>query len=457
MVAQHIEVDVAVVGAGSAGAAAAGMLAGTGRAVALLESRPFARAGARWQNGVPAWMFERAGLPPPAGAELVRPGEPWVMLGPFGQARTALPTSILQVDVGRLNDRLLAEARRAGARCVEGAELVEVDLGPDGRPRTAGFALAPWPGGRLEVRARLFLDATGRAGALRTRLPAWAAAAPPRPEEVCLAAQEVRAVTDAVAARAFLERLGLEPGVEASRLGLAGGFSVSTVRVAPDLGSVALLAGTDGREAGGRVLLERLRAAEPWIGPRLRGGEGAIDLRRPCANLAVPGAALLGEAGRLVFPLHASGTGAGLVSARLLAEALDSSPDPGAAEVAWRYQATVQCSLGGVHAAYDVLRRLIAALAPPEVERLIASGLLTPGLVTAGLEQRLPGPGALEPWRQVRGLPRLLGSPELARALATRLPRMALALAVHRAYPERPDEAALGRWARAEARLLDWD
>src|SRR5690606_14363626 len=65
--------DVVVVGAGSAGANAAGQLARRGRSVLLLERRPLARAGADWSNGVVKWQFDLAGVAMPSGDE--RTGE----------------------------------------------------------------------------------------------------------------------------------------------------------------------------------------------------------------------------------------------------------------------------------------------------------------------------------------------------------------------------------------------
>ena len=54
--------DVAVVGAGPAGAFAAELLAATGLKIALIDQKPAGKTGAQWLNGVPLWMLEQAGL-----------------------------------------------------------------------------------------------------------------------------------------------------------------------------------------------------------------------------------------------------------------------------------------------------------------------------------------------------------------------------------------------------------
>ena len=58
-------VDVVVVGAGTAGAAAAAFCAERGLKTICVERAPLDRAGAAWVNGVPAWAFSRAGLAQP--------------------------------------------------------------------------------------------------------------------------------------------------------------------------------------------------------------------------------------------------------------------------------------------------------------------------------------------------------------------------------------------------------
>ena len=67
-------------GAGVAGAAAAGMLAEAGFRVALFDARQLDRAGPRWVNGVPAWLFDEARVPRPAAPELLEANPTFTML-----------------------------------------------------------------------------------------------------------------------------------------------------------------------------------------------------------------------------------------------------------------------------------------------------------------------------------------------------------------------------------------
>jgi flavin-dependent dehydrogenase len=64
------EFDVAVLGAGPAGAASALFLAQSGFKVALIDKRRFSHAGPSWVNGVYAEAFDGVGLARPAGEEV---------------------------------------------------------------------------------------------------------------------------------------------------------------------------------------------------------------------------------------------------------------------------------------------------------------------------------------------------------------------------------------------------
>jgi hypothetical protein len=91
-----------------------------------------------------------------------------------------------------------------------------------------------------------------------------------------------------------------------------------------------------------------------------------------------------------VFPAHGSGTGIGMVAARILADAVKGKADPGSLEATWAYQAAFQREYGGLLASYDVFRRLSQSLSEGEVETLLASGLLTENSCRAGLVEEMP-------------------------------------------------------------------
>lgn len=120
--------DVVILGAGSAGAALAGMLAAAGRKVALVEARRFEVGGARWVNDVPPWMFDCAGVGRPEHPERSSDHMPVTLVGGAASARLAAGLRpVWGFDMRRLTERLRAEALRAGAEPFEEATLDAVE------------------------------------------------------------------------------------------------------------------------------------------------------------------------------------------------------------------------------------------------------------------------------------------------------------------------------------------
>ena len=145
-----------------------------------------------------------------------------------------------------------------------------------------------------------------------------------------------------------------------------------------------------------------MRAASPWIGEPIFGGQGAIPLRRPYDRLVAPGLALLGDAACQVFSMHGSGIAMGLVGARLLSEAVAASDDPGDLRSLWHYQVNFQRDWGGLLAAYDLVRRAVQALPVADVETMLEMGVIDSKGFRGGLEQRLPTPSATSIFGLVR-------------------------------------------------------
>ena len=78
------QIDLLIVGLGTAGAAAAALCAERGLRVVGLERRSLDASGARWVNGVPRWIFEHCGLASPGPSESHATGVPFHMLAQRG-------------------------------------------------------------------------------------------------------------------------------------------------------------------------------------------------------------------------------------------------------------------------------------------------------------------------------------------------------------------------------------
>ncbi|MCC6901570.1 MAG: NAD(P)-binding protein [Polyangiaceae bacterium] len=417
--------DLAIVGAGTAGAALAFFAAKRGLRVVCLERRAAREAGARWVNGVPGWAFDAAGLDRPRDAEVFGAGHEMHLLAGFGPRRVTIRGhDVLELDMRALVERLQSLAREHGATLVENARVI----GFDGRTLDTSAG---------RVTARWYADASGLAGA---RLLEQARV---NASDLCAAAQEVRAVSDLAGARAFFERHQVDAGHTACFTGVAGGFSVINVRLAGD--RVGILTGSipGAGHPAGQAILDRFVADQKWIGARLFGGARAIPLRRPLDVLARGNVALIGDAACQVFSAHGSGIGAGMIAARLLADALAEGREPHDYAVAWHRQ------YGGLFATFDSFRRFSQSLGERDLDRMMAAGLLDEHSARAGLEQRLPRP---TPGVVVGALRGVATERRLALRLVPALARGAAAAAHYARYPD--DPRALGEWSARAARIM---
>lgn len=419
-----MRVELAIVGAGTAGAALAARAASHGLSVALVERRPRGAAGARWINGVAGWTFDESGVSRPRGDELFGSGHAFHLIAGRGPTRVVVADhDVLEVDMRLLVTRLQDSALQAGAQLLD-------------ETRVTGFDGQRLSTTRGDVQARWFVDASGLAGARLLETPRVSR------NELCVAAQEVRRLDDPKAAAAFFAEHGVPLGDTLCFTGVEGGFSVVNLRVVGD--RVSLLTGSipgEGR-ASGREMLSEFVAQNRWIGSLLFGGARAIPLRRPVDRLARGNVALLGDAGCQVFSAHGSGIGAGLLAARLLADRLAGGGDLHGYAVDWHRR------YGALFASYAAFRRFSQSLDAEGLRTMMRLALIDDSSARAGLEQRLPAPSlglVARALRTARSEPRLFG--RLARAAA----ESAAARVLYASYPE--DPSALPDWS---ARATRW-
>lgn len=450
-----LDTDVIVVGAGTAGANVAGQLARRGLAVVVVERRAFDDGGAHWHNGVPPWMFDRAGVTRPEPPEIDGSTGRRHLIAADGTRVVTVTNPILSVDMSALGNRLRAEARDAGVRIVEHAADPVVGV-RDGRctSLTVKGSLDGAARERCTIRAGLVVDASGLRGVVRRASPALDAWCPTvRGPDLCSAGDHRFTVADRAGAEAFLARFGAEPGDGVVEVGTDGGFSTRSIQVSTDLGQASVLVGclADGRSSTAPRMLADLRNREPWLGEPIHSGVGVIPLRRPYARFTAPGVALVGDAACQVFPGHGSGIGIGLIAGTMLAERVADASDPGDEHILWGYQADFHRTYGGLLIAFDGLRRMSTALGTSGVTELAHAGLMRPRLTVATLEQRQGTPSLGDLLPMVSGLSK---HPRLAAAVVPRMVRNQVAASTAARYPASPDERRLARWDRRVAALI---
>ncbi len=383
------DVDVLIIGLGTAGAAAARACARKGLRVLGVDARPLHEAGARWLNGVPTWTFDEAEVPRPTGEELAGEGHAFHMVAGWGPGKITVPSAeLLEVDMRLLVKRLQADALTAGARL-------------NGEEKARAWELQPDPEGGAVVRtshgtyaARVVVDASGLTGVPFAPPPAVSS------KELCVAAQEVRDIADLSAARAFFEGHGVRPGDTLCFTGVTGGYSIVNVRLDEARGVACILTGAipGSGHMSGPGLVRAFAERHAWMGATRFGGSRAIPLMPPLARLDHGPLVRIGDSARQVFAAHGSGIGAQMLAAHLLAGVLASNGTP------WDYTRKWQTTWGGHFCGSVAFARFSRALEPEALRELFASGLLAPAATGRTLAQRRMGLGPAD----LPDLPRML-------------------------------------------------
>ncbi|MES2504876.1 MAG: NAD(P)/FAD-dependent oxidoreductase [Myxococcota bacterium] len=445
--------DVLIVGAGPAGAHLASLLGRAGFSVILVDKNLEGETGARWVNGIPLWVFAEAGLEKPEIHEVHTAGSRFTLIDPTHQARVSISVPfLLDVDMRSFGDRLVSRAQASpGVRVMLGKAIKGFEFDHHGRPLRA-FSQTD------SFEAELMVDVSGLSAIIRKGTPFLKELCPPiEPKDLCRAAQEVRAIKDPHGALNFLEKQNCQSGEILSWVGVAGGYSVLRIQIASDLRTMAFLTGSRalfGVPSGAKII-QNFIATHPWVGDKIFGGQRAIPLGRPYAHLVAPGVALVGDSAGQVYASHGSGIAMGLLAAKILAKHLiqgaTRGDDIGSLSVLWGYAHEFHDTYGPLLAMSDLNRRFSQTLSPYEVHQIIASGLLSAGILRSSLMQQRPEISWRETSNQMKALVRAPGLSMRVMWAFSKLPKI---LWASKQYPSEPDLPKALAYERRLAGLL---
>ena len=371
---------VAIVGAGPAGASLAIRLAAAGHAVTLVEKERFPREKLCGEFISPECFRHFAELG--VREEMLSLGGARLTETRFFDAAgrsVAVPTRwfghgdfALSLSRARMDAALLERARAAGANVLEGARATAAETD---RGRITGIAVSTAEGGRVDIRGDLFVDATGRAGALRRLIEREEHAPAKRSRLVAFKnhLRGVRADPDVCEIYVFPGGYGGLSPVEDRKANLC--FIV-------EAGVAKEFIGRTNNHV--ELIVERNRRAAETLSVAADAGEWLAVPVGEFGRKRRPGAANLiavGDAAAFIDPFTGSGMLMALESAELLAECIRKEV-AGAADLPDIYSRMHAGKFRNRLAASAVLRR--AAFMP----RLATAAIVAAGL-SDGLRERL--------------------------------------------------------------------
>ena len=426
-------VDIAVIGAGTAGCSASMPAARAGLRVLIVEREKAADVGRKvcgnalgLEGLAPAADY----VAPPDGAEVAARLESGTFY--VRDRKTGVRLPALGVVLNRLvfGQRLLADAVSAGASLLDSCSCV----GWSDRESTS-VRLRFSDGSESDLTARIVIDASGFRSVL-ARNGGTTHDDPIARTEVAVAYREIVALPDPIDERTGGLLVLAAPGAEQGYTWVFPmGGRLANVGIGTTLSSVtgSLREAYDAFVAG----RPELRGAE-----RITGGAGMVPVRRPLASLVGDGFMAVGDAGCQASPLHAGGIvssiRAGVMAGEQAVRALSNGETSAAA--LWEYGAQFMRTIGAAYSAQGVLKDLIYSLSNDDLAFLCTQIAQSERLIQA-LQRGSFLPGAGEVLRRIAAFTR---QPRLATRIVSTSKAMATVRHHYEDYPSSP--SGLASW-----------
>jgi geranylgeranyl reductase family protein len=363
--------DVVVVGGGVAGLFAAHLLSKAGFSVALLESKPEEQVGEKvCGDAIGEHHFKEVGLDPPrVGVDAVSVIEGVRVFSPSGKHYITAWGKGYALDRKAFGRRLLRMALDSGA-ALYAKHSVAKPLVEGGWVRGVE---ASTPDGSKEFKARVVVDATGAAAAVRTKLPAEWWVSYKAPPEDFNAAYRVIAVTgeeqDPRFADIYLD-VNVAPG------GYWWWFPKGRNSVNVGLGVKVGPGAPNPKAMFEKFIAPRLERAGAKI---VHAGGGLVPTRRPTPCAVWNGFVAVGDAAYTANPLHGGGIGPALVSSYHASRQIVAALEEGEPELKrlWPYHKAYINAYGAKQAALDVARIYLQGLTNDDLELIIGSRIVS--------------------------------------------------------------------------------
>lgn len=429
--------DIVIAGGGTAGLYAAYLLAKLGFSVTVIEQKPLDKLFKVTGDAIGKHHIEQH-IPDVEQEVFVNYYRGALVISPEEDVVIEVPGEGYALDVHKWLTHLAKRALNAGAEILDQASAVK-PIFENGEVR--GIVVQRRDGTRLEIQAKVTIDATGASGAIRTKLPQNIPVSEPlRPEDASYAVREIVELETDID-RKELIRIFLNQDIA------PGGywwFFPKTSRMA----NVGLgIWGKYVKELGynPNKFYEKLVKTRSELKNRkvLNSGGGIVPTRRPLDTLVWNRFLAIGDAACAVNPVHGGGLGPAMLSAKIATEVIAEAyeRDELSARGLWNYNIRYVQAYGLKQAKLDIFRLALQHMDNREIEAGLRARLVESSDVLAlsseGSERSL--------LTRIRMLFKLVRLPlSLIRKLALAVSYMKKIEELYRQYPREPE--GLPQW-----------
>jgi geranylgeranyl reductase family protein len=442
-------VDVVVVGAGSAGCAAARRCAELGLKTLMIDRKPRGFIGQKvCGDEVSRSHFDATGIDYPQDAEILNTID-GADIYPPGIVNEMKVRGWKEFDgwiLHRLNfgQRLLNEAIQAGVTFVPESHVTGPIVKDE---RVVGVEYKSGETGETEAaQAKLVVDASGLAGVVRAKLDHPLVEKRIAKSDIALCHREIlrlgKPLPEANVARVFLGRR-IAPS----------GYAWLFPRGPQEANVGVGVTGGEGKASPKSYLSSFKERYEVFHGSDIvESAGGAVPVRRPLMSLVADGVAFVGDSALQVNPIHGGGIGAGMRAGVILGEIAKQAVarEDTTARGLWQYNTTYLSDFGRRLASLEIFRRFLQDVSDEDIDFGFEKRVLEPGdLMRANRGDGL-SIGLVDKLRRVG---RSVGRPGLLLKLQRAASIMKRVSKAYAEYPSRPE--LFDKWCREVAAILD--
>ena len=424
--------DVVIIGGGVSGLFLSRLVAEKGYAVAVVEMKPMNEIGEKvCGDAVSRRYFAKLGLKEPAGNEVENVVKEVRIYSPSEKAILTVKGEGFELNRKTFGQRLLKESLESGAIVLDNSYLKKATIRDN--VVTEVTIHDRNRGKDVILESRVFVDASGISGALRTKLPShWWISEKINASETAVAYREIRVLSEDIENYDVL-RIYLSQKIT------PGGYWWFFPRGPREVNIGLGVQWREGAPNPKEKFYAYLASMKEIEGSKvIHAGGGLVPTRRPLSAPVASGFLAIGDAALTCNPLHGGGIGPAMLSAKLAAESVSKALSEGNTDIRalWTYPIDYFKYYGYKQAALDIFRAFLQSLSKEEIEFGMAKKLVKEEEVyRVGMKGDLELSLAERALRALKALPK----PSFLLRLSRVAKYMKLIKELYLNYPSSPD------------------